>query len=243
MLQIKDYQFSPTLIPTIGMLIVCSTLASLGYWQLERAEEKRIIERNIHHAQTQQIVDLNEATLDSLLNKFYHSAEIKGRYDSQHQFLYDNRTYKGKPGYHVLTPFILENKSIAVLINRGWIPYQGSRDDIPDIHVDELDATVKGIIKEPSKSIVLSKAEPLGTDYPITLQSISLKELAENLNYSLLPVVIELDKAEPSGFIREWQPYYGKIDKHIAYAVQWFFMSLILFLIYLKMHTKKGENN
>jgi surfeit locus 1 family protein len=75
--------------------------------------------------------------------------------------------------------------------------------------------------------------------YPRIIQAISLTELSEELNYKLLPIVIQLDKAESDGFVREWQPYYGTVDKHIAYAVQWFSMAAVLFLLFIKINTKK----
>ena len=33
--------FRPSLVPTIATLVVCPLLASLGFWQLDRAAEKR----------------------------------------------------------------------------------------------------------------------------------------------------------------------------------------------------------
>ena len=40
-----NYSFKPTLIPTLAFLVVFPVLLSLGQWQLNRAEEKREIER------------------------------------------------------------------------------------------------------------------------------------------------------------------------------------------------------
>ncbi len=244
MLHINNTHFSPALIPSIAALIVFIVLISLGFWQLDRAEEKRVIEHEVHQAQVQQALNLNaylkEKMPKSLLEKIYHNVEVAGYYDKQHQFLYDNRTYKGKPGYHVLTPLRLSDSKIAILINRGWIPYNGSRDNIPSIQVSNENRVVLGEIRNPSKAIVLSDTAPVVTKFPVTIQNISISGLSKQLGYSLLPIVIELDKAEPLGFVREWQPYYGKIDKHIAYAIQWFLMAAILLFLYVKLNTKRA---
>ncbi len=243
MLRINNTYFSPALIPSITALIVFVVLVSLGFWQLDRAEEKRIIEHEIHKAQAQQALNLNVYLTGempaSLLEKIYHSAEVEGRYDNEHQFLYDNRTHKGKPGYHVLTPLRLSDSKVAVLINRGWIPYTGSRDNIPSIQVTNEKQIFLGKIRKPSQSIVLSDIRQAAMKFPVTIQNISVAALSRKLGYPLLPIVIELDKAQSLGFVREWQPYYGKIDKHIAYAIQWFLMAAILLFLYVKLNTKR----
>jgi len=243
MLRVNNYHFSPAIIPSIAAFVVFGVLLSLGFWQLDRAEEKRVIERDVHKAQTQQALSLNrylqDGLAESLLTKIYHHAEVTGYYDNQHQFLYDNRTHKGKPGYHVLTPLRLSDKKIAVLVNRGWIPYNGLRDNIPSIQVTDEKQVIHGEIRNPSQSIVLSDIPQVAMKFPVTIQSISVVALSKQLDYPLLPIVIELDKAQPLGFIREWQPYYGKIDKHIAYAIQWFLMAVILLFLYVKLNTKR----
>jgi len=66
------------------------------------------------------------------------------------------------------------------------------------------------------------------------IQSIELDRLEKALNYKLLPVIIELKPTVENGFIREWQPYYGSIDKHNAYALQWFAMASILLFLFIK---------
>jgi len=73
----------------------------------------------------------------------------------------------------------------------------------------------------------------------ILIQSIQLDRLSKTLNYELLPVMIELDKTAKNGFTREWQPYYGSIDKHNAYALQWFAMASILLFLFLKLNIRK----
>ncbi len=158
--------------------------------------------------------------------------------------LLDNRTHQGKPGYQVLTPLLLsgQNKPSAVLVNRGWIPYSGTRDNIPDITVGAQTRTVAGIIKKPAKSILLqTDHNGITTDqhYPRLIQAIALNELATQLQYTLLPIIIELDKNDKDGYVRDWQPYYGSVDKHNAYALQWFAMAIILLFLYIKLNTKK----
>jgi surfeit locus 1 family protein len=242
-LRISDYSFTPKIIPSLVTLILFSLLIFLGLWQLDRADEKRIIDDGVNSAIAKPALELNSFNLKTLSNEVYRSAKIKGSFDAQHQFLLDNRTHLGKPGYHVLTPFIFESDHghSAVLINRGWITYQDTRENIPSIEVTEKEIEIHGTIKEVPRSIVLNETaqQQNGPNKPKLIQSVQIVELNNSLEYTLLPIMIELDKTDANGFIREWQPYYGSIDKHKAYATQWFSMAAILLFLYIKLNTKK----
>lgn len=239
MLRIKNYQFSPALVPSIAAGIVFPVLVSLGFWQLDRADEKRLIEEELQQAQQKAPLQINNSLDQDLIKQIYRPATANGYFDGQHQFLHDNKTHQGKPGYHVLTPFILKDTKTAILVNRGWIPYQGHRDKIQDIRIDVDIRDIEGAIKKPGKTILLNDEPQSSGIYPLTIQAIALETMATPLEYSFLPVMLELDKADQAGFTREWQPYYGSIGKHNGYAIQWFLMAAILLFLYIKINTKK----
>ena len=52
----------------------------------------------------------------------------------RHQFLLDNRSYRGQPGYEVLTPLVRAGAT-ALLVDRGWVPFTGSRRSLPEVAV------------------------------------------------------------------------------------------------------------
>ncbi len=246
-LQIGQYRFSPKLIPTLAAIILVPFLASLGLWQLDRADQKREIDNGVLQAQAKETLNLNTFIASNSTSDFskelYRSASLTGHYDNDHQYLLDNRTYKGRAGFHVLTPFLLKSINKTILVNRGWITYQGSRENIPDISITSDSINIVGVMKKQGRAIVLNNddndSNKLSTSYPKLIQSVQLTELADELNVELLPIIIELDKTDKTGFIREWQPYYGSIDKHNAYALQWFSFSGILLFLFIKLNTKK----
>ena len=257
-LQIGSFTFAPKLIPTLLALICIPVLISLGLWQLDRADEKRVIDQGFNDAIAEPALLVNDANFKKLENEIYRTAALTGQFDIKQQFLLDNRTHEGKPGYHVLSPFIFEQSSnsnttkYAVLINRGWIGYKGTRDNIVNIELDKEINKIVGSIKKIPRSIVLKdkaeddlstalvfKTENKRLEGVSLIQSIQLDRLGKTLNYELLPVIIELDKTTENGFVREWQPYYGSIDKHNAYALQWFAMATILFFLFLKLNIIK----
>lgn len=257
-LHLGRYKFTPRLIPTLLAVVLIPVLISLGLWQLDRAEEKRIIDNGVNEAIKKPALKFNEAEFSNLESNIYRSATITGQYDTKQQFLLDNRTYNGLPGYHVFSPFLFENKSsnnvknYAVLINRGWIGYQGTREQIVDISLDKEIVEIAGSIKKLPRSIVLKEQSNDEMSNSLLfqnknkqlkgvslIQSIQLNRLQKTLNYELLPIMIELDKSSNDGFIREWQPYFGSIDKHNAYALQWFAMATILLFLFFKLNIRK----
>ena len=121
------------LVPSVLIIATIAFLISLGFWQLDRADQKRTIEASIQKANTgvvELIVNQNE-----LLNKEYYEVRLQGSYISDEQFIYDNQIVDQVSGYYVLTPFLLTGQSKAVMINRGFIPWNGRRDKLADIDV------------------------------------------------------------------------------------------------------------
>ncbi|MGH8224509.1 MAG: SURF1 family cytochrome oxidase biogenesis protein, partial [Woeseiaceae bacterium] len=51
-------------------------------------------------------------------------------------------------------------------------------------------------------------------------------ELAAALGAELRSFVLLLDAAEPSGFLRDWQPREAGPMRHYGYAFQWFAMAV-----------------
>ena len=242
-LQFKDYQFSPNLIPTLVTLIMLPALIALGIWQLNRADQKRLIDQGISDAQKKPPLNLNQFKFNQqayqLNQEIYRSAILSGHFDNKKHYLLDNRTYKGKAGFHVLTPYIFNDArhiKHAVLINRGWVPVKGDRTQIPNVSINDDDSQIRGRIKAINKALVLSDTET-SSSFPMIIQSLSLDKRGKELNYPLLPIIIELDSSQNNGFTRDWKPYYGSVDRHIAYALQWFAMAIVLIVLFIKINT------
>ena len=144
-------------------------LASLGFWQLDRADQKRTIEASIQKANTgvvELIVNQNE-----LLNKEYYEVRLQGSYVSDKQFIYDNQIVDQASGYYVLTPFVLTGQSNAIMINRGFIPWNGRRDQLADIAVDYAPREIKIQVSKPIKRIEL-KTSDISNQFPVLIQAI-----------------------------------------------------------------------
>jgi surfeit locus 1 family protein len=71
------------------------------------------------------------------------------------------------------------------------------------------------------------------------IEQLDIKLLSQLLQKQLSPFVIRLDKTDPFGFTREWAIVSMPPERHMAYALQWFVMALVLFIIVIVLSFKK----
>jgi len=213
-------------------------LVSLGFWQLDRADEKRGIEASIKKANNGRVELVVEES--SLKNKEYFEVRLQGKYLSDKQFIYDNQIVNQISGYYVLTPYALEGQSKAILINRGFIPWNGRRDKLADIGIGQDAREIKVQISKPIKRMELKPSET-GIQFPVLIQSIEIQDMADIARIDFSSVIGLLDPSTSDGFIRKWEPYTGSIEKHIGYAVQWFLMALVLAIIGIRIAIKQRK--
>lgn len=227
------------LAPSFLIVAMIAFLVSLGFWQLDRADQKRNIESSIEKANTgvvELIVNENE-----LLNKEYYEVRLQGSYIKDKQFIYDNQIVDQVSGYYVLTPFVLNGQTNAVMVNRGFIPWKGRRDKLADITVDSNLREIKIQVSKPVKRMEL-KTNNIGNQFPVLIQAIDFDVIEEISNISFVDVIGLLDSSSANGFIRKWEPYTGTIEKHIGYAIQWFLMAFVLAFIGIRLALKQRKN-
>ena len=226
------------ILPSILITATFAFLVSLGFWQLERADDKRSIEASIKQANTGSVELIKKE--EGLQSKEYYEVRLQGKYLSDKQFIYDNQIVDQVSGYYVLTPYALEGQSKAILINRGFIPWNGRRDKLADIVIGQETREIKVQISKPIKRMELKPSE-VGIQFPVLIQSIDLQDMAYRAKVDFSSVIGLLDASASNGFIRKWEPYTGSIEKHIGYAVQWFLMALVLAIIGIRIAIKQRK--
>ena len=211
--------------------LTLALLLGLGFWQLDRAEQKRrLLADYASRAGTEPVRLSGGVVLDASLR--YQPAEASGRYDGAHQFLLDNKVYRGRAGYQVLTPLRLAGCDCAVLVNRGWVAQGRTRQDLPAIEVAAGERRVRGILYFPPDEVfVLGEGEDRAPGWPKVLQRIRLDLQAGQLGYALLPAILLLDPDAPDGYVRDWRPVVFGPERHVGYAVQWFSLAAALVIL------------
>jgi len=226
-------------IPASLIVATLVLLISLGFWQLDRANEKRAIENQIARANSGDVELIN--SVEFLKEKEYYHVRLQGAYIDDKQFIYDNQIVDQISGYYVLTPFVLRGASNAILINRGFIPWNGRRDKLADIDVGAKLTEVKVQISKPVRRMELEESKTTG-EFPVLIQTLDLDEMSNTASLDLASVIGLLSPESDSGFVRQWEPYTGSIERHVGYAIQWFLMALVLAFIGIRLSMKHRKN-
>jgi surfeit locus 1 family protein len=243
--EIGKFQFQPRLLPTVATLILLPVLVALGFWQLDRAEQKRALAAAFaaRAADAPVRLDGSQHNAEAMASR---RVVVVGRYLPERQILLDNQIHQGRAGYHVLTPLRIHNTGTLVLVNRGWVPLGPSRRQLPDISVTGDELSVRGLVHQPSPPpIQLGETGDQVPGWPKVVQRLDLSALAERFGAPLLPYTVRLAPEEEHGYVREWHAYYGAgPGKHQAYAVQWFGLALVLLIVYFALHLRpKAERS
>ena len=232
-MEFRFYLPASLIVATLALLI------SLGFWQLDRADEKRAIEDKIAIANSAN-VELVVST-ELLKDKEYYHVLLQGAYVDDKQFIYDNQIVDQVSGYYVLTPFVLNGDSKTILINRGFIAWNGRRDKLADIGVEDELTEVKVQISKPVKRMEL-KAVEITAEFPVLIQAIDLDVMSAIASLDFISVVGLLSPEYENGFVRQWEPYTGSIERHVGYAIQWFLMAFVLAFIGIRLALKQRKN-
>jgi cytochrome oxidase assembly protein ShyY1 len=231
--------FAPQLGMTLLTLIACALCVRLGLWQWHRwLSSDAAWTRFARGADAVQ--PLGARATEAL--PLFQRVSVIGRLDGRHQFLLDNRSYRGRAGYEVLTPLARTTGGV-LLVDRGWVPFTGSRARLPDVGLaGEPEVTVTGRIAElPSAGLGTGRAPPApGDPWPKVTSFPDTPELARALGAPLAPRVLLLDPDSPPGFVRDWQPPGVSPLRHLAYAIQWWSFAALALAVWAVMSARRA---
>jgi surfeit locus 1 family protein len=229
------YRFRASLWPTLAALAgVIATLA-LGNWQLGRGHEKAVLAQRIDTASHDAPIGLTGAQVNAD-DVVWRRVEASGRFEPKYAVLIDNRIVRGAVGYYVVMPLKIEGSERYVLVNRGWVAGTGSRDTLPQIATPAQPVRITGLATAPSKRYLeLSTKTVEGNVW----QNLTLERYRATVPIALQPVVIQQESKLDDGLVREWSAPDLGIDKHYAYAFQWFVMAAAIVIIYIACNVRK----
>lgn len=217
-------------------LITILLFTRLGFWQLHRADEKKQM-LLAHHSLRQQVPTVWE--INDALPAQYKQIRIQGQFLSQ-TLLLDNQHHHHQFGYHVISPLALANGEV-LLIDRGWLAGDVTRQTLPAIQIPTGLTTLHGSAYYPSeKNWRLGKIFEKEQANLVVVELLDTKLIGQFLHKSVYPFIIRLDKADNLlGYVREWPTVAMSPQRHYAYALQWFVMALVVFIIFIALNTKK----
>jgi surfeit locus 1 family protein len=225
---------------TVLTLAAVVAFCALGRWQWHRAAEKRVLNADFS-AGAAAFSDLGSRSVGDFPR--YAQLRVHGRYDGVHQFLLDNISHRGQPGYEVLTPLLLDDGRVLI-VNRGWLPLTRSRSELPYVGIDFSTAlTVLGRVDLlPVAAIALGHAAPApGPQWPKVTSFPTMQELSQAIGARLEVRELLLNETEPLGFARDWQPEGLGPWRHVSYAVQWWGFAALALVLYGALNRRPGR--
>lgn len=237
------YRFQPGWTTSILFVVLLPTLIGLGMWQLDRAAEKTTIRDRVLSRGQMSPVNINRVRIDPD-SMDYRRATVRGRYREALTIYLDNKVLDGVPGYEVLTPLVIETSDRAILVNRGWVPWGESRQNLPAVDTPDDVVMLAGRLRKPPEEYFALEA-PRETFEP-RWQNLDIARYRAVTGVPVAPVVLALspgDARDESLVRRPLQYDDSWIERHRAYAVQWFALALTLAVLYVVLNLKKRDRD
>ncbi|MEM7362701.1 MAG: SURF1 family protein [Pseudomonadota bacterium] len=209
----------------------------LGFWQLDREDEKvALLEAN---AEAMAGAPVGLAELEALDRGNPQTTAprvvLHGRWENRWVLL-DNRILDGRAGYEVLQLFRDASIEQPVLINRGYVsggPHRLAAVDILfDASVTPGLVSIIGIprFSQEAERVWLG-SETMSNGVPL-VQMADAEQIGRVLSEPVYPVVIRLDEKDPMALPRHWPVTVMAPEMHRGYAVQWFLMAFAIVVMW-----------
>uniref|UniRef100_B1XS78 SURF1-like protein n=1 Tax=Polynucleobacter necessarius subsp. necessarius (strain STIR1) TaxID=452638 RepID=B1XS78_POLNS len=215
-----------------------------GIWQLSRADTKIALTAIL--LARQQIPILNANTGPWTLEEASERRMIaRGQYLPNAAVWLDNRPRPIPPagsttvqsGFYLMMPLRLEDKDEVLWVNRGWAPRNNeNRETLPPVKTPSKVINIEGIVfAHPGKVYELgSNKIDVDVSKPRIEQNFDLESERKLHGWGQAPFILrELEVGAEDGLLRDWAPLTSGVDRHYAYAFQWFALAFAGFLFWL----------
>jgi surfeit locus 1 family protein len=232
----------PRLVIALATLAAVALTARLGWWQLDRAAQKRAIAAAI--AERGALPPLTALPAAAPASAVLHRrAVLAGRWAAAHTVYLENRQMGGRPGFYVVTPLELADGS-AIAVQRGWLPRDlRERARLPTVPSPEGEVTVRGRIAPPPAR--LYEFEPGASG--VLRQNLDLGAYAREARLALRDDVsllqTEASASAADGLRRDWPVIDAGLGKHYGYAFQWFGLSALFAGLYVWFQLLRPRRN
>jgi len=219
--------------------VLVVAFVNFGLWQLRRLGHKREINAVIDARAHLPPEPLAGALAPGGEVRDYLEVAVTGAFDPDHEVLLRGRSQGGRPGFNLLTPVVLDDASgpwagHAILVERGWVPYDHDTVPVTAALPPAGAVTVVGELHAPQVPPTGPLAAIAAHDPPDgpLVQSfyVDVARLVPQMPYPLVPayVVMRAETPPNAGELPEpLPPLVTDEGPHLGYAIQWFGMALV----------------
>jgi surfeit locus 1 family protein len=236
--------FRPKLVPTLITIPALITLIGLGVWQLQRMEWKGDLIDRLQTRSDAAAEALPPGTLE--LDEWeFRRVALTGTFVHEDELHLLNRSLKGNPGLHVITPFRRSDVpgNPIVLVNRGWVPFDLKERDTRARGLTDGEVRIEGIIRFQRpitglQRVFLPENEPdRNVWYSVDTDQMADQIGSELPNFYILDGNEDVPGLYPVG--KQWR--LDIRNDHLQYALTWFGLALGLLVIYIVYHRRPED--
>ncbi len=222
---------------TLLVLAAMAFMAGLGVWQLDRLEQRRAYNAQLLEKLASAPIQIDGTALPEATAQLAdRKAEVAGEYDFSQQIAIKNQNYEGQPGVYLVTPLRIKGSDKAILVNRGWVPYQEGTPERWQQFDESADDVLFGYLQKSQKL-----PDGSTTQIPATPQRAwfrtDIEAIAAQMPYVLMPVYLDLAPQPQRSYntlpIRVQPEIEVTEGNHFSYALQWFAFALIAGVAYV----------
>lgn len=218
----------------------------LGFWQLDRLEQRRAFNVQVESMRAAEVLDLNQELPEDIISMEWRALKVTGKYDFEHQVALRNQYSADREyGYHLITPLHFNaatgssRAQLVILVDRGWIPSEGNAEPAEWRKYDVVgQVSVTGQLRlgqdKPAFGGVADPELSPGQSHLDLWNNLSIERISRQLPDPVLPVFMQPDLGEDQVLPPiPFQPIL-ELDEgpHLGYALQWFSFATILFIGY-----------
>lgn len=219
-------------------LTIFVTLVGLGFWQLDRLEQRRAA-----NAERVAVLSQNPATItgqgDDPSMLAGRRVRVTGTFlNEESVLLRGQKSDSGVEGVHLLTPLRISGSEQAVMVDRGWLPAGRGRGAARDAFAVSREITLEGLAlpgETRADSALAARDLPLPGETRIDAWvRVDVARMQSQISTSLLPFYVEQlpEDGQGSALPRPRDPTRLDEGPHLSYALQWFAFALMLGVVY-----------
>lgn len=203
---------------------------SLGFWQLRRLDDRREFNAVVARrgdAPVRPLAALLRAAEGNARSLRWRRATVTGTYDTGAEVLLTARSRAGRPGHHVLTPLVTGDDG-AVIVDRGWVPYQVAGPPVRRAAPPGGCVTIHGVV---FTGTATDRYGRTGSGRLEFVSEVDLARLAGPSPAALAPVYVQLRRQSPP----QPGPFPAPAElpaltegPHLSYAGQWFLFAAVV---------------
>lgn len=216
-------------------------LIALGTWQMERRMWKADLIATMDARLALPPIPVSDFIARNAAED-YRPVSASGTFRHDQEMYLAARSYKSQLGYHVVTPLILDDGKIVVLVDRGWVPSDRQSPASRAAGQVAGPVTIAGIARAQTKpGLFTPDNRPdqnlwYWADLPAMAAHAGLAQAA--------PLLLEAGPAEnPGGLPIGGQTFINLPNNHLQYAITWYSLAVVLAVIYLVSRRRNGAGS